>query len=82
MLKYSIHPDFVMSRNDGDVHFVDAGELMYLYGVSPHECIVIKDGEGRRTYTQLMARAEGLCLIPLRPRFDGNYTLNRKEGMT
>lgn len=82
MLKYSIHPDYVLSRRDGDVHFIDARELMNLYGVSPHECLVIRDSDGRKNYALLMARAEELCLLPLRPRFDGNYKLNRQQGMT
>jgi len=77
LIKYAIWPGYVISKTDGDRHFISAPQLMRLYGVAPHECIVIHDWpEGyagrREAYDKL---------IVLSPRSDGNYreTLERIE---
>ena len=41
MIKYAIRPGHVVSRTDGQVHYVGVAELMHLWGVRPSECIVI-----------------------------------------
>ncbi len=74
-MKYSVHPDFVVSKTDRDVHYITAKHLMHLYQVDPRECVVIDDASDRRSYANLMRLAEEDKLIPLRPRFDGNYAL-------
>lgn len=56
------HPD--------DFHFVNARELIQLYGVNPVECVILHPGDPRGLGEA--ARAE---LVVLRPRSDGNYTL-------
>ena len=45
--KYILHPGFVISASDRDRHFIGAGQLAQLYGVSLVECIV--DDEAIRT---------------------------------
>ncbi len=73
-MKYAVHPDYVVSRNDADVHHIDANSLIRLYGVDPRECVVIdKEKTNARTYAHLMRCADEDGLIHLRPRFDGNY---------
>lgn len=74
-MKYAVHPDFAISKSDGDVHYISADHLIHLYGVDPRECVVINDNADRRTYANLMRLAEEDNLIHLWPRFDGNYTL-------
>jgi sarcosine oxidase gamma subunit len=76
-LKYALHPDFVLSRTDGRVAFVDAQALAHLYQLGPDEYIVVDDTRGRLHYAKKMAQAERLNLIRLYPRFDGNYELPR-----
>ena len=72
--KYAIHPDWVASINDNDVHYLNAEILMRLYGLRPHECLIIDDmKEGRRDYARLMKDAEIDNLIHLYPRFKGDY---------
>lgn len=79
-MKYSVHPDFVASKRDGDVHFIDARQLMHLYGVESYDCLVIDDNASRHTYARLMRRAEEEKLITLRPRYDGNYTIPKAQA--
>lgn len=65
MYKYVIHPGFVISKNDGDRHYVTANQLIRLYGVNPRECLVA----GR---TALPSDD----LIHLHPQYSGNYELS------
>ena len=64
--KYLVMPMEVISENDGDTHFITAGQLMKLYGVPPKECLVYND--------KLIGHViDGL--IKLTPRADGDYSL-------
>jgi len=70
MKKYLICPEKVISKNDGDLHFINANSLMQLYNVKPEECIIINNKED----------LQGLDITKytiLRPRYDGNYNLNK-----
>ena len=70
-IKYVLCPGHVRSRNDGDVHFISAGVLARLYGVSIRQCVVQPD----------IGRPEHRGFTPpenttyLRPRHDGDYRL-------
>lgn len=44
MKKYVIHGDHVISRYDGQHHFVSASKLINLYRVDPRECIIYEEG--------------------------------------
>lgn len=78
-LKYVVYPGPVKSKNDGQIHFIGACQLMALYKVHPLECMVIHPLP--RNYTEMDVRqnqvkeaeAERLKLTRLFPRFDGNY---------
>lgn len=74
-LKYAIHPNFVVSKTDGDFHYIPANRLAYLYGLRTEQYMVINDSDDRHEYAEAMRRAEELNLIHLSPRFDGNYQL-------
>ena len=66
--KYVICPSHVVSRNDGELHYIDAPTLMRLYGVNPMECIVNRDRASMRDI-------DTMKLIWLAPRYDGKYQL-------
>lgn len=40
MIKYLLHPGYVISKTDGDRHYITAKMLMKLYNVRPEECVV------------------------------------------
>lgn len=39
-IKYVLHPGYIRSRSDGDIHYIGAGQLANLYGVPLSECII------------------------------------------
>ena len=68
--KYLIIPGWVRSRNDEDKHWIGADKLMELYGVDPAECETLTMREFTHTPEH--------DLIPLAPRYSGNYTLSKE----
>lgn len=76
MKKYLICPGYVISKNDGDRHYISANQLLRLYRVNPAECEVLKEAdpwEPRSLAEQRERRYAGL--IRLAPRYDGDYRL-------
>lgn len=69
MIKYVVFPGKVISKNDGDEHYIGAKKLMQLYGVSQRECLVISPNDPRRRDYDFGD------LIELFPQYDGDYTL-------
>jgi hypothetical protein len=61
-MRYVIHPGDILSKNDRDIHFISAGQLMDLYGLDPKQCVVFQD------HTRYEPDD-----IHLYPRFDGDY---------
>lgn len=77
-VKYALHPGPVISKRDGDRHFIDAHTLARLYRVAPSECVVVpwEAQRGReREHEILLERIERMNLIHLLPSYQGNYTL-------
>lgn len=66
MLKYAVYPGYVISKNDGDRHYISAQQLMRLYKVDPRECIVVRE---QKIWFGIQD------LILLKPRYDGEYTI-------
>ena len=70
--KYLIMPGKMMSKNDKDVHFITAEQLIRLYNVDRRECDIVKlDEKG-------LPILQGLDInkyIILGPRYDGNYQI-------
>jgi hypothetical protein len=58
-----------MSKNDNDRHYITAAKLMQLYKVDPRECIIYRENVG----------LDVSKLIPLRPRYNGNYELKKES---
>lgn len=74
--KYLVGPSRVVSKSDGDVHYISARQLMDLHGVDPRECVVIEEGQDwprgyGPLFTEEQRRAAGLTLLT--PSFHGNY---------
>ncbi len=40
MDKYLLHPGYVISKTDGNRHYITAKMLMKLYNVRPEECVI------------------------------------------
>ena len=74
MIKYIIYPGHVTSKEDGDRHYISAGELMHLYKVSIKECVIIRS---ERDHYKL--RGFKRDLIQLYPRYDGDYSMDLKK---
>lgn len=67
--KYLLHPGNVISKEDGDKHYISPLKLCDLYGVHPDECLIVSD----RTKNDD-------SFIHLHPRHDGNYELPVRKG--
>ena len=74
-LKYAVYPGMVTSKTDGQRHAIPSRVLMHLYNVNPAECLVVSSADPEHIYLERKVRAERLKLIPLTPRYDGNYSL-------
>lgn len=66
--RYVIWPGPVISRTDGDRHFVGFGALVELYRIPPNAHVV--DG----TQRGFVPRADDINCVP---RFDGDYPIFR-----
>lgn len=67
--RYVICPGYVISRNDGQRKYIDAGALIHLYRVNPAECFIVGPYQSPRI--QFGKDVGGL--IFLHPRTDGRY---------
>ena len=80
-IKYAVYPGFVFSATDGDLHYIDARRLMFLYQLDPAECIVINELRSPRNRQEQLEiegrirRVNEEGLIVLRPKASGNYTI-------
>jgi hypothetical protein len=69
--RYVLHPGYVRSRIDGDLHFITAAVLAQLYNVPMRKCVVHRPGD--------VFTGSGLPknLVHLYPRYDGDYRVRR-----
>ena len=72
MKKYLVIEDTIVSKHDNDTHFIDANQLIKLYGVKRSECIIVKLGQNVRNVNVGN-------LIILKPRYNGDYNEFRKK---
>ncbi len=68
--KYALHPGVIISKSDGEEHYIPASRLAQLYEVDGHDCIV---WDSQRPETFLGRKEENY--IHLYPRTDGKYAL-------
>lgn len=69
MKKYLVIPGTVVSKNDGQKHFINSKDLCHLYGVDPKECYFASSEQLGHT----MGLPDGLIILT--PKYDGNYAL-------
>lgn len=66
--RYMVHPGYVRSLRDGDVHYVGFSQLVGLYRVEPSECVDASRPQNQRGFNEEE-------FIHLYPRLDGDYSL-------
>ena len=69
MPTYVLVPGHIISKSDGDRHYVTARQLQQLYGVDPADCIEAPTGPGANHWEPPEDA------VYLRPRYDGDYSL-------
>lgn len=74
--RYVLHPGWVVSKVDGDRHFITAKQLEVLYRVDPRNCVVYPaKGIGERFWEDRPGDAH------LYPRSNGDYRLPESKVM-
>jgi hypothetical protein len=73
--RYVLCPGYVISRTDGQRHFVGVSQLRQLYGVPRHECVTYPQGDGDQADILRRIWRAPPGSVELRPRYDGDYTL-------
>lgn len=71
--RYLICPDFVTSKNDYRQHWIGERDLRWLYGVPRNKCEVAPYTPHKLTRHKPLGYEEPDDLIPLRPRWAGDY---------
>ena len=69
--RFVLHPGDVISRTDGQRHYVGVLQLSKLYGVPMANCVIYPGRDDpRRLYWR-----DPVGAIHLHPRYDGDYSL-------
>lgn len=71
---YAIYPGEVASRHDNDWHHISAAQLAHLYRVPMEICVIVDRGDYAKPWRRDHV-AYAATLIPLRPRYNGDYSL-------
>lgn len=72
--KYLVMAGYVISKEDGDQHYIGAVDLMKLYGVEHSECVIANPKQLKSHLDKLKEE-----LIVLRPLYQGEYDTYLKE---
>lgn len=64
-----VHPGYVKSKNDGDIHWISGADLIRLYRLNPATTTVYTEGR--------MAGRDQADFDHYYPRFDGKYEEHR-----
>lgn len=70
---YVLFPGYVISRTDGQRHWVGAEQLRRLYGVPARECVTYPQGKGAEADIRRRIWRAPPGSVGLRPRHDGDY---------
>jgi hypothetical protein len=73
--RYVLCPGYVISRTDGQRHFVGAEQLRRLYGVPARECVTYPQGDGDEADIRRRIWRDPPGAIQLMPRHNGDYRL-------
>lgn len=76
-MRYILHPGYIKSKTDGEMHYIGAKELAHLYKVDIHKCRIcdFKTPESMAGFRSLPDD------IHCYPRYDGNYPIFQKGGI-
>jgi hypothetical protein len=66
--RYVLCPGWIISKNDGDWHYISATKLAKCYGVNLRDCLIQRPR--RILHPRFYPR-----MVFLEPRFDGDYRL-------
>ena len=74
--RYLVCPGHVISKTDGDRHYISAQQLIQLYGVRRQDCVIRLERPSWWPQSQCdrQDRLEA-GMIKLTPRHSGDYTL-------
>jgi len=75
MKKYVCVGGYVVSKSDGDRHYINADKLMRLYGLSPSNCDRVEEKDEFLYWRQFNPDCAYGRPIKLSPRYDGRYDL-------
>jgi hypothetical protein len=78
--KYVLFPGYVVSRLDGERHYLTAPKLAELYGVDFFGCRVFMAGEYSESDDLVIEHLRAKGFVFLEPRSDGNYKFNAGAG--
>lgn len=73
--KYVICPGNVISKSDGQRHYIGPMQLIQLYGLDPSECEIYEPAPWWPESFYRMAEERNCGLVKLGPRHDGNYEM-------
>ena len=66
--RYVLCPGWIISKNDGDWHYISAAKLAKCYGVNLRDCLI-------KLPTQRLHPGFYTGMVFLEPRDDGDYQL-------
>lgn len=69
---YMLHAGFVISKSDGQQHFINESQLRKLYKLKFAQCVNFM------SVSQRTAMSNDVKIINLYPRYDGNYTIKQQ----
>jgi len=74
-MRVFLHPGEVVSKSDGDVHFISAPQLAQLYHVLPTDEVHVVTENNNKIIEMLerFAAQEALEWLHLYPSYEGNY---------
>jgi len=76
--KYIICPGYVISKTDGQHHYIGAMRLIRLYGVDPRDCFIYEPAPWWPNYYYVDSGKYLAGVRRLGPRYDGNYDLHEE----
>lgn len=80
-IKYIIAPGWVVSKYDGERHYIGASRLVALYNVDPKECYFLRSElDACDPVDRMVIRELGNQQI-LGPRYDGNYIIDPNNSI-
>ncbi len=67
-MKIALHPGYIRSKNDQEMHYISCGQLIQLYRLNPRDCKFWDDSN-----PDLFRGEDGLNYVHLYPRNAGDY---------